>query len=173
MAGTLEDKLIYAALAVLERDGARRLSLRRVAKAAGVSAMAPYHYFPDRTALLAAVAARGLERLYAAQMIAANRAAPADRAAAAAVALLDYAAAHPELFRLIASAELARHGVHEGLDAARARVRGHFTQLSGGAGPLLHALAQGLAAELIAGALPLDAARALARQGAAALGPSA
>ena len=35
------------------------------------------------------------------------------------------------------------------------------------------ALGQGLAAELIAGALPLDAARALARQGAAALGPSA
>ena len=34
-------------------------SLRAVARAAGVSAMTPYRHFPDKTALLAAVADHG------------------------------------------------------------------------------------------------------------------
>ncbi|OQW44423.1 MAG: hypothetical protein A4S16_03825 [Proteobacteria bacterium SG_bin6] len=173
MASQLRRKLIYAALAVLERDGAQRVSLRGVAAAAGVSAMAPYHHFADRSALLAAVAQRGLERLYAAQMIAARRAPPSAAPGAAAGALIRHAAAFPELFRLATSAELARAGVHPGLDAARARVRDHFAALIGARGALLHALAQGLAAQVVAGAVPLDTALAQADEGAAALGPSA
>ncbi|OQW43434.1 MAG: hypothetical protein A4S12_04950 [Proteobacteria bacterium SG_bin5] len=171
---TLRRKLIYAALALLERDGLERLSLRGVARAAGVSAMAPYHHFADRRAMLAAVAARGLERLYAAQMIAVRQTPdPRARAAAAAEALVRYAALFPELFRLIGSAELARPGVEERLDAAHARIAAHFAALLGPRGPLLHALAQGLAAQAIAGALPIERARALAREGAALLAPSA
>lgn len=174
MASQLRRKLIYAALAVLERDGAQRLSLRGVAQAAGVSAMAPYHHFADRRAMLAAVAQRGLERLYAAQMIAVRRAPdPSLRPAYAAEAVIRYAAANPELFRLIASAELARAGVHAGMEGAAARSAGHFDQLMGPAGALLHALAQGLATQVIAGARPLEAAVALAHRGAAVLGPSA
>jgi AcrR family transcriptional regulator len=61
--GDLRSALVTAALDVLERDGPEALSLRALARSVGVSPMAPYHHFPDRTALLAAVATAGFERL--------------------------------------------------------------------------------------------------------------
>ena len=61
--GDLRRALILAAEKVLERDGPNALSLRGVAREAGVSAAAPYHHFKDKDELLAAVAHQGFEML--------------------------------------------------------------------------------------------------------------
>ena len=57
--GDLQRALVQAGRRVLERDGLAAMSLRAVAREAGVSAAAPYHHFEDRAALLYAVACEG------------------------------------------------------------------------------------------------------------------
>ena len=52
----LRQKVLEASLALIEEGGLDRLSLREVARKAGVSHQAPYHYFGDREAILAALA---------------------------------------------------------------------------------------------------------------------
>jgi AcrR family transcriptional regulator len=61
--GDLRRALIEAALSLIaERKGAD-LSLREVARRAGVTYAAPYHHFADKSALLAAVACEGFQEL--------------------------------------------------------------------------------------------------------------
>ncbi|MEK7342729.1 MAG: TetR/AcrR family transcriptional regulator [Pseudomonadota bacterium] len=99
-AAPLHDRLVDCALALLEQ-GEAEVSLRAVARAAGVSAMAPYRHFADKSALMAAVALRGFAMLEA-------EAAEADGGDDAAVALtaqglsyIAFARTHPALFRLM------------------------------------------------------------------------
>jgi len=47
----------------LEKEGLAALSLRDLARRAGVSHNAPYRHFPDRDSLLAALAAEGFQKL--------------------------------------------------------------------------------------------------------------
>ena len=61
--GSLRDTLIDTAVLLLAEKGASSLSLREVAREAGVSHGAPAHHFGDKTGLLTAVAARGHEIL--------------------------------------------------------------------------------------------------------------
>src|SRR6476646_10223420 len=61
--GALREELITASLKLIEAEGIGAVSLRRVAREAGVSPGAPYHHFVDRPALLAAIASRGYELL--------------------------------------------------------------------------------------------------------------
>ena len=61
--GDLRASLVEAAQRLLETEGAAALSLRRVAKEAGVSHTAPYRHFRDKHALLEAVAASGFRAL--------------------------------------------------------------------------------------------------------------
>lgn len=95
----LRDALIKAALDSLERG--EEPSLRGVARASGVSAMAPYRHFADKAALLSAVAERGYAAL--AGVLAAADDDPDPRAALVAqgLAYLAFARAHPVLFRLM------------------------------------------------------------------------
>ena len=53
--GALREALLTATLELIEADGIGAVSLRQVARAAGVSPGAPYHHFPDRAALLTAL----------------------------------------------------------------------------------------------------------------------
>jgi AcrR family transcriptional regulator len=110
--GALREALVTAALGLLDA-GDTAPSLREVARAAGVSAMAPYRHFADRGALLGAVAARGFAQLREALLV-------ADAAGDARTALIaqgrayvDFALAHPALFRLMFSGEKTG-GMHEG-----------------------------------------------------------
>src|SRR5262245_50323453 len=57
--GALRDALLQAAEKVLERDGLPGLTLRAVAREAGVSHAAPTHHFGDLTGLLSELAAIG------------------------------------------------------------------------------------------------------------------
>jgi AcrR family transcriptional regulator len=62
--GNLPEALIAAALECVEASGMHGLSLREVARAAGVSHQAPYRHYPDRASLVAAVAETGFRRLH-------------------------------------------------------------------------------------------------------------
>ena len=121
--GDLKAALVTAARAIVERDGAAALSLRGVARATGVSAMAPYHHFKDRTALVAAVAADGFAQLYSDKIaaLAAESGDPAERIVAGSIAYVRFVIDHPELYRLMKSPELADRTAHPALAAAAAR----------------------------------------------------
>ncbi len=61
--GNLRAELIRSAEVILKKEGLMQLSLRGVARRAGVSQTAPYRHFRDKAALLAAVAAGGFRSL--------------------------------------------------------------------------------------------------------------
>jgi AcrR family transcriptional regulator len=59
----LRARLIEVGIALLAREGAQALSLREIARQAGVSHGAPRRYFPTHQALLAAIAQEGYRQL--------------------------------------------------------------------------------------------------------------
>lgn len=61
--GDLRHALIDAALGIIEREGTDALTIRRLAKEVGVSHAAPAHHFPDKTAIILAVAIEGFRIL--------------------------------------------------------------------------------------------------------------
>jgi len=61
--GNLRQALLDRAMTELRDEGADALSLRELARAVGVSHAAPRRHFPDRKALLDALAIEGFERL--------------------------------------------------------------------------------------------------------------
>lgn len=63
--GDLKNALIRAGLEILTETGISDLSLRKVAKRAGVSEAAPYRHYKDKEALLAGIAEQGFLRLSA------------------------------------------------------------------------------------------------------------
>jgi AcrR family transcriptional regulator len=115
--GHLREALLDAAEALLPKHGPEGLTLREVARQAGVSHGAPYHHFESREALLAAVAQRGFQGLGEA-MLAAAGATPRDRLIAICAAYVDFAALHPTRFRLMFGPLLAAKSLYPGLKDA-------------------------------------------------------
>ena len=95
--GDLRASVLRAASELLEKKGVDGLSLRDVARRAGVSHNAPYRHFPSRGALLAALAADGFER-FGEELAAAER---AGGLRARGEAYIRFALAHPRRFRLM------------------------------------------------------------------------
>ncbi len=62
--GDLKNALIKAGTEILAQNGVGGLSLRKVAKKAGVSHTAPYAHFADKQALIAAISTEGFRQLY-------------------------------------------------------------------------------------------------------------
>jgi AcrR family transcriptional regulator len=60
---TTSQQIYTSALRILEAEGPQAVSMRRVAKEAGITAMAIYHHFPSRAALLDAVVNSEFEQL--------------------------------------------------------------------------------------------------------------
>jgi AcrR family transcriptional regulator len=102
--GDLRAALVQQGLRLLEERHGDDIGLREVARAAGVSATAVYRHFPDKAALLRALAAEGLARLADAQRTA-SEAAGGGKAGFAATgrAYVRFALANPALFRLVFS----------------------------------------------------------------------
>ena len=100
--GGLRAALIEAGLTLLETRAADDLGLREVARSVGVSPTAIYRHFPDKRALMVALAEEGLARLAVAQR-AASEAAGGGVAgfSATGAAYVRFALANPALFRLI------------------------------------------------------------------------
>ena len=61
--GDVRRLVLDAALDIIEADGAESLSMREVARRAGVSHQAPYHYFGDRSGIFAAISEEGFTLL--------------------------------------------------------------------------------------------------------------
>jgi len=92
-------KQIYqCALRILEAEGPQAMSMRRVAKEVGITAMAIYHHFPSREALLDAVVDSEFEQLAGFF----NRPSTKRSCEAAIIHIMDgyidYALAHPRIF---------------------------------------------------------------------------
>ena len=101
--GDLRTALVHSALALLEEEGAAALSMRAVARHAGVTAAAPYRHYQDRDALMSAVAAVGYREL-AEDLIAVSPApSTADEISDVAIAYVQFALRRPALFRAMFS----------------------------------------------------------------------
>jgi AcrR family transcriptional regulator len=151
--GDLKVALVAAARSIVETEGAAALTLRAVARATGVSAMAPYHHFKDRAALVAAVAASGFHQLYSDKIaaLAVTAGDPAQRIVAGSIAYVRFVADHPELYRLMKSPELADRAAFPELAQAAAQP-----------GASLHAMLKELAATgRLHGITPASAAQLL------------
>jgi len=109
--GDLRNALVASAVRLIEQGGEAAFSLREAARDVGVSANAAYRHFDDKTALLTAAAAGGLERLSALMQAAMDRAGKSGGRESLAIArfravgraYVEFALAHPELFRLMFS----------------------------------------------------------------------
>jgi AcrR family transcriptional regulator len=62
-AGATSRKIALAARRVLDKDGFEAITMRRVAKAVGITPMALYRHYPDHAGLLNALADEGFEEL--------------------------------------------------------------------------------------------------------------
>lgn len=182
--GDLCRALLRSAEKLLDRAGPAALSLREIARAAGVSHNAPYRHFTDREALLAALAAEGFRRLAVALAEAADAAPPNGRLQAAGRAYLAFARANPALYLLMFGPGLrkARHpelhaAAWSALDALRTAAAEAGSPLSGsraahrgavGAWALVHGLAHLLADGQLAEDLAADGGAELAETALAA-----
>jgi AcrR family transcriptional regulator len=61
--GGLREAMVAATVQLVEDLGAERVTVREAARQAGVSSGAPFRHFPNRTALMTAVAEEGMLRL--------------------------------------------------------------------------------------------------------------
>jgi AcrR family transcriptional regulator len=100
--GDLRAALIEEGLKLIDQGPAEALSLREIARNAGVSATAVYRHFPDKAALLGALCLEGHARMAAAFQKAMASAPPGKEAFnAMGRAYVYFALAHPALFRLM------------------------------------------------------------------------
>lgn len=120
--GDLRRTLIATALSLVEEQDVSVLTLREVARRAGVTHSAPYHHFPTKAALLAALAEEGFRALYTEQLQAVAKAGPdpVKRLTALGQAYVRFASTHPGHFRVMYRSNLdGWSGYPEVLEAAQ------------------------------------------------------
>ncbi|MFC4020625.1 TetR/AcrR family transcriptional regulator [Micromonospora sp. GCM10011542] len=111
--GDLRRTLLAAAVKVVEEAGPAALSLRDLARRAGVSHAAPAHHFGDKAGLLTALATQGFD------LLADTLEATGDDLLAAGVAYVDFAVRHRAHFEV-----MFRPDLHRADDAELAAARG-------------------------------------------------
>jgi len=105
--GDLRNALLSAARSILEDETQGELSLRAVARRAGVSHAAPYRHFPNHEALLAELAIEGFGELRDEIKLAANSPdVEADRIAKIGAAYMRFVARRPALASLMFGPQL-------------------------------------------------------------------
>jgi len=125
--GDLHEALLKAAKRVAEREGINGLTLRAVAREAGVSHAAPAHHFGDVSGLLSELAAIGFKR-FSDALDAGARAAgssPGAQAEGRANAYVEFAQENPCMFQLMFRAERLDHNrpaLHEARENAFAKL---------------------------------------------------
>ncbi len=161
--GALKDALLVAAEAMLEAGGAASVSLRAVARAAGVSHAAPAHHFGDLEGLLAELGAVGFERFAAHLTAGRDDPGASTKLRGIGLAYVDFAQRWPGMFMLMFRGARPA-GERPRLAAAQAAA---FAVLSGQTGVergLVDAVAawaivHGLAMLLLDGRLPAEVGR--------------
>jgi AcrR family transcriptional regulator len=121
--GNLRRALLDAASEVLRERGVDGLTIRGVARRAGVSHTAPYHHFPDKGALVSALAVESFERFTAtfrevADATAAAGGSHVDGVRALGAAYVRFAFEDPERFKLMWRPELRTVGDDSPVDEA-------------------------------------------------------
>ena len=151
--GALRDALLEAAERVLEHDGLAGLTLRAVAREAGVSHAAPTHHFGDLTGLVSELAAIGFRQFNATMEAArATGTVPLEKSMAGAKAYVGYAQAHPGMYGLMFRTErldMSRPSLCEAANAS-------FAGLAAAVGASRHE-------QIFEEALSLEQAAAIAR----------
>ncbi|MEU8524659.1 MULTISPECIES: TetR/AcrR family transcriptional regulator [Streptomyces] len=128
--GDLRQAVLTAALDVIAAEGPSALSLRDLARRAGVSHAAPAHHFKDRAGLLTAVATEGYDLL-------AGALGEATDLRDAGVRYVRFATDHPAHFQVMFQPELYRTDDPDLLAArerAGERLRAGITNLPAGKG---------------------------------------
>ena len=120
--GDLRNALLDAARKILEEESLADLSLRAVARRAGVSHAAPYRHFPNHEALLVELAREGFVELRGEIAAAAMpTGAESDRIAKIGAAYMRFVARRPEVASLMFGAQLPNRDAFPDLgDAADA-----------------------------------------------------
>src|SRR5882762_8019515 len=117
--GNLPEALVNAALERLEAEGVESISLRELARDAGVNHRAVYRHFPDRLSLLARVAERGWRQLGQQLKKSTAGQSPGEPAlVAASVSFFLTARDCPNLFHLMGGARINAEGEFPDLEAA-------------------------------------------------------
>ncbi|MFF4820181.1 TetR/AcrR family transcriptional regulator [Kitasatospora sp. NPDC001309] len=175
--GALPEALVAAAFEVLDEQGQEKVSVREVARRAGVSAGAPFRHFADKQALLTALADRVLADFARWQEVevAAAEAVGGSAMRALGLGFVRYALRHPRRFELVRSRVFSAPRdpqLREQLDGLDRAFAGLVVadQQAGRVGPgdpelvLLsgQALVYGLAQMIVDGYLPAERAEELA-----------
>lgn len=106
----LRAHLVRVGIDLLAAEGVAALSLREIARRAGVSHGAPRRYFPTHLELLSAIAREGFATLRAEvdEVVGNDGLSPADKLAVVARRYVDFAAANPGMFALMFRHDLLR-----------------------------------------------------------------
>jgi AcrR family transcriptional regulator len=109
---SLRARLVAVGVELVAREGPPALSLREIARRAGVSHGAPRRYFPTHQALLAAIARQGYEQLgrQFAEIIGDDRVGARERLLALGRRYLDFAATNRGMFELMFRHDLLAGG---------------------------------------------------------------
>ncbi len=102
--GDLRNALLEVARRELDAGAYEQLSLRELARLAGVSANAPYRHFGSKDEILAEVAAQGFREL-SARMDAERHPEPRERLARLCDVYTGFAAEHPAMYRTMFGSE--------------------------------------------------------------------
>ena len=106
--GDLRSALLEAALHIINDQGPRQLTIREVARKAGVSHTAPYRHFANKDDLIVAVVKQGFELMR--QTMQAEKAAaeqdPVSQFAASGMAYVEFALQHSAYYRIMHSGDL-------------------------------------------------------------------
>lgn len=105
--GDLKAALVEAGVEILRGNGPEALTLREVARRAGVSQAAPYRHFKDRRDLVAAVAERGFARLGEAMRLAMGAAGGRPGLRQVAEAYVRFGLENPAEYRVMFGPEVA------------------------------------------------------------------
>ncbi|HQS97561.1 MAG: TetR family transcriptional regulator [Novosphingobium sp. 17-62-19] len=106
----LRQELLDAAKAFIVREGYESVSMRRLSDEIGVSSAAPYHHFPDRRALLLAIALDGYRTMFESSLIGVDSTEPREILRGLLLNFLRFAAHNRRLFALMYESELVREG---------------------------------------------------------------
>jgi AcrR family transcriptional regulator len=166
--GDLRAACLTAAMELLAEGDEGTVSLRAVARRAGVSPNAPYRHYPDKDALLAAMATQGFHDLRDALVQADAKAAVEDRFVAMAQAYVGFGVRNPALFGLMFGHPCSRNQPET--SAAAAETKAVLAERVATAVPAAQhesfmigawALVHGLASLVMDGKLPGDDRQAL------------
>jgi AcrR family transcriptional regulator len=119
--GDLRRTLIDTALEVIATSGPGQLSLRALARSAGVSHAAPAHHFGDKSGVFTAIATEGFELLYESQVRTSEGVDPVDSLFPLAVNYVLFAIDHPSHYEVMWREDLYNSG-DPALVAARQQV---------------------------------------------------